>query len=173
MDVSALRLLSTCPRRVIAVSGAHTRSCVFPLPSLFTLAITKITMRIPLLSFVLIGALSSTTKADCRHPNGNIQTDPYHAPCADVLDNPLNNMCCAIERPNPSEGFSKDGLSADVCLSNGLCKQSWRQDENSSVTTHYYREECTFTDWKSGKCLSVCLSNSVRRGSIRVSDRLR
>lgn len=117
-------------------------------------------MRIASIS-VIVGALCATTQADCRHPNGNVQTDPYHAPCAEVLNNPLNTMCCAIERPNPTEGLSKNGLAADVCLPNGLCKQSWMQDENSTLQTHYYREECTVTDWKNGKCLTVCLSNSV------------
>ncbi|KAF1365453.1 hypothetical protein EJ07DRAFT_150950 [Lizonia empirigonia] len=70
-------------------------------------------------------------------------------------------MCCAIDRPNPPGGFSTNGYNADVCLPNGLCLQSWKRDENSTVTIEYYREECTVQDWKNGKCLSVCLSNSV------------
>ncbi|KAJ8111904.1 hypothetical protein OPT61_g5613 [Boeremia exigua] len=120
-------------------------------------------MRFVLPASIIVGLFGITARADCRHPNGNLQTDLYHASCAGVLDNPLNTMCCAIERPNPSEGLSQDGLTADVCLPNGLCKQSSRQDENSSVITTYFREECTVADWKSGKCLSICLSNSVSR----------
>jgi hypothetical protein len=110
---------------------------------------------------ILIAALSATAHADCRHPNGNIQTDAYHAPCADVLNDPLNTMCCAIERPNPSGGLAKNGFAADVCLPNGLCQQNWKDAEDSVLQTHYYREECTVAGWKSGKCLSVCLSVSV------------
>ena len=108
-----------------------------------------------------LAALIASTNADCRHPNGNIQTDAYHAPCSEKLGNPLNTMCCATERPNPSGGFSADGLSADLCLPNGLCLQSWTPDENSTARFEYYREECTVEGWKNGSCLSVCLSNSV------------
>lgn len=120
----------------------------------------RVEMRTVLLS-ILIAALSATAHADCRHPNGNIQTDAYHAPCADVLNDPRNTMCCAIERPNPSGGFIKNGFTADVCLPNGLCKQDYRNDD-STLQTQYWREECTVAGWKSGKCLSVCLSVSVR-----------
>ncbi|KAJ4993987.1 hypothetical protein SVAN01_00464 [Stagonosporopsis vannaccii] len=120
-------------------------------------------MRALLFSSISIGILSTSALADCRHPNGDVQTDAYHAPCADVLNNPLNTMCCAIDRPNPSEGFAKDGITADVCLPNGLCKQVSRQDEKTPLKPVYYREECTVAGWKSGKCLSVCLSNSVSK----------
>ncbi|KAF2633885.1 hypothetical protein BU25DRAFT_486881 [Macroventuria anomochaeta] len=70
-------------------------------------------------------------------------------------------MCCAIDRPNPSGGYSADGLAADKCLPNGLCQQSWTPDENITMRTEYYREECTVKGWKNGSCLSVCLSNSA------------
>lgn len=110
---------------------------------------------------VLLGAFVASTHADCRHPNGNIQTDAYHAPCSEALGNPLNTMCCAIDRPNPSGGYSADGLAADLCLPNGLCQQKWTPDENSTTRIEYYREECTVEGWKNGSCLSVCLSNSV------------
>lgn len=123
-------------------------------------------MRIVSLSIVLFSFLVPGTRADCHHPNGLIQTDPYHAPCGDVLNNSLNTMCCAIDRPNPPGGFSTNGYNADVCLPNGLCLQSWKRDENSTVTIEYYREECTVQDWKIGKCLSVCLSNSVCNQSV-------
>ncbi|UPX14559.1 uncharacterized protein EKO05_0005037 [Ascochyta rabiei] len=118
-------------------------------------------MSILFLSSILFSVLIATVLADCRHPNGLLQTDPYHAPCSDVLKNPLNTMCCAIDRPNPNGGYSTNGYNADVCLPNGLCQQSWKTSEDSKVTVEYYREECTVKDWTNGKCLSVCLSNSV------------
>lgn len=127
-------------------------------------------MRTNLLA-ILLGVLGTKTHADCYHPNGLIQTDAYHAPCSDVLNNPLNTMCCAIDRKNPSGGVITDGYSADICLPNGLCKQSWKDNENSTTSTSYYREECTVKDWKSGKCLAVCLSNSVRDLAENVSER--
>ena len=74
---------------------------------------------------LLLGVLGTGTRADCFHPNGLIETDAYHAPCSEVLDNPLNKMCCAINRKTPSEGISANGYSADLCLPNGLCKQNW------------------------------------------------
>lgn len=113
-------------------------------------------------SSILLGVLTSFTHGDCRHPNGNIQTDAYHAPCGEVLGNPLNTMCCAIDRPNPSGGYSSNGLAADKCLPNGLCQLRWIPDDNSTMKTDYWREECTVEGWKNGSCLSVCLSNSVR-----------
>ena len=136
----------------------HSRS---PLLTVF-LTVTAHKMRILVLSAIILNSLITTVHADCRHPNGNVQTDGYHAPCAEVLGNPLNTMCCAIERSNPSEGLSSNGLTADVCLPNGLCKLAWREDENSTMSTRYWREECTVDGWKNGRCLSVCLTNSVR-----------
>ncbi|XP_014557578.1 hypothetical protein COCVIDRAFT_15168 [Bipolaris victoriae FI3] len=117
--------------------------------------------RTPMLFAIIWSALPVAVLSACRHPNGNLQTDAYHAPCAEVLGNPLNTMCCAIERPNPSEGIYANGFAADVCLPNGLCKQAWRRDENSTTNIQYYREECTVEGWKNGSCLSVCLSTSV------------
>lgn len=121
----------------------------------------NLSMNVLFLSSILVGSLSLTTLAECYHPNGKVQIQANHAPCADVLNNPLNTMCCAINRSNPSEGFVKDGLTADVCLPNGLCKQVSRQDESSPLEPVYFREECTVADWEGGRCLTVCFSNSV------------
>lgn len=129
-------------------------------------------MRSITFTYVLLGTFVASTHADCRHPNGNIQTDAYHTSCSEVLGNPLNTMCCAIDRPNPSGGYSADGLAADICLPNGLCLQKWTPDENSTTRIEYYREECQVEGWKNGSCLSVCLSNSVSGICVPVSSTL-
>lgn len=69
----------------------------YPLSNSYHYAMRSITF-----TSVLLVTFVASTHADCRHPNGNIQTDAYHAPRSKVPGNPLNTMCCAIDRPNPS-----------------------------------------------------------------------
>jgi hypothetical protein len=97
-------------------------------------------------------------EARCFHPNGTQTTDLYHAPCSNDSSNPLSTICCAVERANPAQGLSTDGFTRDICLDNGICQNSWRANRNDpQVTISYYREECTVQDWRSGKCLNVCV----------------
>lgn len=110
------------------------------------------------LSSICFLQLPSLLQASCFHPNGTQTTDLYHAPCSKNLDDPLSTICCAIERPNPAGGFDAAGSTNDVCLDNGLCMNEYRKDAtDKTVYVAYYREECTEANWRSGKCLSVCV----------------
>ncbi|KAF2819007.1 hypothetical protein CC86DRAFT_388436 [Ophiobolus disseminans] len=117
-------------------------------------------MRYPSISpFTTLACLSQIwaclVQAGCYHPNGTQTRDAYHAPCSKDTSNPLSTICCAIERPAPF-GWSRDSTpSNDRCLDNGICM--WMN--NGTDYTSYWREECTFTDWKSGKCLNLCLDH--------------
>jgi hypothetical protein len=108
---------------------------------------------------VLILLNPRIVEAGCFHPNGTQTTDLYHAPCSNDISNPLSTICCAVERANPAQGLSTDGFSRDICLDNGICQNSWRVNRTDpKVYTSYWREECTVQDWRSGKCLSVCVN---------------
>jgi hypothetical protein len=75
-------------------------------------------------------------------------------------------MCCALNRTNPSGGNIDNGTTADLCLENGLCLSTWETSDNNGTTTevtHYYRDQCTSTDWADGGgCLNICTETTVR-----------
>jgi hypothetical protein len=99
--------------------------------------------------------------ADCYQPNGARLEDSYYQPCSNDSSKPLSSICCATGRSNPDAWFiSTGGLTSDVCLSNGICMNRARENETEArLRVIYYREGCTTRDWKSGKCLDVCVDN--------------
>lgn len=107
-------------------------------------------------------AFISTAATVCYDPNGDTKSDPIFQPCG---NSGTTSMCCASNRSNPSGGNYANGLTADVCLENGLCENkifvTYDQGETTLVTL-YYRDYCTSSNWKTGGgCLNVCTEETV------------
>lgn len=96
----------------------------------------------------------------CYNPDktSSSSTDYEYALCP--YENNGSSMCCALNRTNPSGGSIDDGLTADLCLKNGLCQNIQAQD-NGEVTT-YFRDLCSTPVWGSEGCLDVCADPNVR-----------
>ncbi|KAH7088116.1 hypothetical protein FB567DRAFT_331613 [Paraphoma chrysanthemicola] len=98
-------------------------------------------------------------QADCLHPNGTQTMDLYHAPCSNDTSNPLSTICCAIARPLPPGSYTP-GFVSDTCLDSGICQNIRKTSETGTdLAVSYWREECTEKDWRSGKCLTLCVDS--------------
>jgi hypothetical protein len=94
-------------------------------------------------------------QAQCYLPNGTVTTDLYHNRCSNDTSNPLNTICCAVDRAPLPGTYAEIGYTKDECLDSGICRNRYEDAEGRRGVT-YWREECTEKDWRSGKCLNVC-----------------
>jgi hypothetical protein len=94
-------------------------------------------------------------QAQCYLPNGTVTTDLYHNRCSNDTSNPLNTICCAVDRTPLPGTYAEVGYTKDECLDSGICRNRYEDAEGRRGVT-YWREECTEKDWRSGKCLNVC-----------------
>jgi hypothetical protein len=108
-----------------------------------------------ILIFYLLTAVNSFV---CYYPDGHSEQSLVYQPCPG--SNGGTGMCCATNRTNPSGGHLSAGLTADMCLENGLCMNTHTTDDGS-VSTDYWRDQCTVSDWSSGRCLDVCSNGMV------------
>ena len=109
---------------------------------------------VPPVLICLLQAWLLLVQAGCYHPNGTQTLDTFHAPCSKDPSSPLSTICCAVDRPNPFGTVHNPEPSSDRCLDNGICMNM----SNGSIPfTGYWREECTMEDWRSGKCLNLCM----------------
>jgi hypothetical protein len=115
---------------------------------------------LPLLS------IAAVSNAQCMFPNGSITTVQESAPCSSDPTDPLHAICCAVNRIPPSGSLLVgSNYTADACLPNGICMNAYTMEETEDAPQFatYWREECTSTDWASGKCLNVCTDNVCMR----------
>ncbi|KAJ5248778.1 hypothetical protein N7468_000229 [Penicillium chermesinum] len=106
----------------------------------------------------------------CYNPDGTSSApgDTEYGYCP--YSNGGVQMCCALNRANPSGGNFSDGNTADKCLPNGLCMNIGINGGSANITT-YFRDLCSQTDWDSG-CLDVCTDTSkhgISNGTIRMT----
>jgi hypothetical protein len=94
-------------------------------------------------------------QAQCYLPNGTVTTDLYHNRCTNDTSNPLNTICCAVDRAPLPGTYTENGYTKDECLDSGICRNRYEDADGRRGVT-YWREECTEKDWRSGKCLNVC-----------------
>jgi hypothetical protein len=107
--------------------------------------------------YILLTLISSVT-ATCYNADGDSVSDPIFQSCG-------NSMCCGTNRTNPSGGNNDNGLTADICLENGLCENKIHvtYGEDTTLVTLYYRDYCTSSNWTDdGGCLDVCTEQTVR-----------
>lgn len=101
---------------------------------------------------LLVGSL---VDAKCYLPDGTGATNPQWRECSNDPQDPLSNICCALNRKNPAGGLRSEGDTADTCMPNGLCQNEAVSDAGVRTTT-YRRAYCTSQEWESGKCLTTC-----------------
>ena len=106
----------------------------------------------------LLYLLPAVNSFVCYYPNGHSEQSLVYQPCPNT--NGGTGMCCATNRTNPSGGSLSAGLTADMCLENGLCINTHTNDDGT-VSSDYWRDQCTVSDWSSGRCLDVCTSGTV------------
>jgi hypothetical protein len=109
---------------------------------------------------VVLCTLLTFVRATCYWPPGNATYDRdlyEHQPCSNDTTSPLNTICCALNRTNPSGGDKLQGRTNDECLPNGICRN--RVLDHGTLEISYWRETCTSRDWKTGLCLDVCADN--------------
>lgn len=118
------------------------------------------------LSFLVVFSsfLVSRVQCMCYAQNGsavfNWGPRSIYQPCSNDTSNPLSTICCATNRSNPPGGSIDDGFTADICLPSGLC-QNILTDSDGSTVYSYWRDYCTDSEWREGKCLSVCTGDGV------------
>ncbi|KAF2645411.1 hypothetical protein P280DRAFT_545387 [Massarina eburnea CBS 473.64] len=111
-----------------------------------------------LLAVVGLLGLIRYTSATCYDHNNNPQ-GPDFQPCSNIAG--VVSMCCATNRTNPAGGLLSKGMTADRCLSNGLC-----QNESFNATSgiryfDYWRNGCTASPVDKTKCLAdICVGKS-------------
>ena len=107
------------------------------------------------ISFLVSLFVAHHVQAQCYLPNGTITTDLYHNRCSNDTSNPLNTICCAVDRAPLPGTYAENEYARDECLDSGICRNRF-EDANGRRGVTYWREECTEKDWTSGKCLNVC-----------------
>lgn len=118
----------------------------------------------PNLLFLILSILTSTPLVTslCYYHDGTVASDPIYQPCSTIKD--TIGMCCASNHSNPSGGNSANGITADLCLANGLCMNVLTYTNSAGklgTNTTYWRNQCTISDWKNNGCLNVCTKGSV------------
>ncbi|KAL4902048.1 hypothetical protein BDW74DRAFT_181206 [Aspergillus multicolor] len=77
-------------------------------------------------SLLLLPATTLITTAlgssHCYFSKGVSTSDSATVACSSTSGESGNGMCCALNRDNPYGGAWSDGLTADACIDNGLCK---------------------------------------------------
>lgn len=114
-------------------------------------------------SLVALVCCATLVISTCYRPDGTSLngTEAWHfEPC--VSDSDVVSMCCQTNRTNPPGGPLSAGLTADICLPNGMCQNSIMLAKDSGSYTYYKytRGQCTSRDW-SGGCLNVCMDPEV------------
>ncbi|PVH92144.1 hypothetical protein DM02DRAFT_620115 [Periconia macrospinosa] len=97
----------------------------------------------------------SLVNAKCYLPDGTGATNPQWRECSTDPQDPLSNICCALNRTNAAGGLKSEGETADTCLPNGLCQNESVMDSGNK-TIYYRRSYCTSQQWESGNCLTTC-----------------
>ncbi|KAF1978742.1 hypothetical protein BU23DRAFT_563647 [Bimuria novae-zelandiae CBS 107.79] len=96
------------------------------------------------LPFLFASALPSIAQALCYDPNGTPTMEKYRNRCSADPSSPIYNICCAIDRPNPSGSLVVGtNWTADICLSNGICQNDYLIEGNPAVVSSYWRQACT------------------------------
>lgn len=118
----------------------------------------------PNLLFLILSILTSTPLVTslCYYHDGTVASDPIYQPCSTIKD--TIGMCCASNHSNPSGGNSANGITADLCLANGLCMNVLTYTNSAGklgTNTTYWRNQCTISDWTNNVCLNVCTKESV------------
>lgn len=130
----------TVPQVSLIAIGMVSKTPLMILPFLFSLII----------EIVLFAVKCSAT---CYGLDGNIMSPDYQ-PCTNI-DGAIST-CCATNRTNHFGGSTFEGLTADKCLSNGLC-QNVAVFSPSVIYTEYWRDGCTTTPVDPEHCLKVCI----------------
>lgn len=103
-------------------------------------------MRPPLSVLFFTAYYISFVLSECFSYNNSLVTDTIYSSCENT------SMCCATNRTPGGEN------EPDICLPNGVCYNA--QTRNGDKYETWFRDFCSQSDWKTGNCLTICLSTA-------------